>query len=301
METLAPVLLVHGFGQNRHAWHLPSRSFSNYLARAGFDVFNLDLRGHGRSRHLGALRTSQVADYVREDIPAAVREISRISGGQPLFYIGHSMGGLIGYAAAEALGASLAGLVTLGSPYQFGRGSWPLTVASQLVLRMDALVTLPERAAASLRPLGEAMRLLRGFVESPVFPIRPYAAGSMEPAILGQHLSLAMDAGSFAVLKNLFRDGVESRRTGHRRGGITGYADGFERSSVPLLVIAGTKDELAPPASVYPAYEASRARDRTYRKFPLGHIDLIVGRDAPLSVWPLIESWIRKRVVRAAT
>src|SRR4249920_3462141 len=56
--TLAPVLLVHGYGQNRYAWHLPARSFSNYLARAGFDVWNLELRGHGRSRHLGARRPS---------------------------------------------------------------------------------------------------------------------------------------------------------------------------------------------------------------------------------------------------
>jgi hypothetical protein len=33
--THAPILLVHGFGQNRYAWHLPARSFANHLARAG--------------------------------------------------------------------------------------------------------------------------------------------------------------------------------------------------------------------------------------------------------------------------
>jgi len=40
--TRAPVLLVHGFGQNRYSWHLPARSFANYLARSGFDVLNTD-------------------------------------------------------------------------------------------------------------------------------------------------------------------------------------------------------------------------------------------------------------------
>ena len=80
--TRAPVLLVHGFGQNRYTWHLPARSFSNYLARAGFDVFNLDLRGHGRSRHFGARRCRGVEDYVREDIPAAVEEVQALSGGR---------------------------------------------------------------------------------------------------------------------------------------------------------------------------------------------------------------------------
>src|SRR6185369_1091676 len=67
--TRAPVLLIHGYGQNRYAWHLPARSFSNYLARAGFDVFNLDLRGHGRSRHLGAHRPTHVVEFAQEDVP----------------------------------------------------------------------------------------------------------------------------------------------------------------------------------------------------------------------------------------
>ncbi len=146
------------------------------------------------------------------------------------------------------------------------------------------------------------MRLLRAFIESPVFPlpIRGFAAGSMEPAVLGQHMSLAMDSGSIVVLKNLFLGGVESRQSGHRLGGLTGYAEAFEGLDLPLLVVAGTRDDLAPPASVEPAYEHSRSRDRTYRTFARGHIDLIVGREAPLTVWPLLEAWMRKRMLAAS-
>lgn len=46
--THAALVLTHGFGQNRYAWHLSSRSLANHFARSGFDVFNLDLRGHGQ-------------------------------------------------------------------------------------------------------------------------------------------------------------------------------------------------------------------------------------------------------------
>ena len=53
LEPRAAVVLLHGFGQNRYTWHLDSRSFSAYLAGRGLDVFNLELRGHGRSRGLG--------------------------------------------------------------------------------------------------------------------------------------------------------------------------------------------------------------------------------------------------------
>ena len=64
---------------------------------------------------------------------------------------------------------------------------------------------------------------------------------------------------------------------------------------LPLLVVSGANDDLAPPASVRPAYERSRSKDKTYRTAPLGHIDLLVGRDAPLSTWPLLTSWLDQR------
>jgi pimeloyl-ACP methyl ester carboxylesterase len=300
--TLAPVLLVHGFGQNRYAWHLPARSFSNYLARAGFDVFNLDLRGHGRSRHLGAHKPTHVADYVRDDVPAAVAEVQRISGGRPVYYVGHSMGGLIGYAAAPSLNGALAGITTLGSPYHFARGSWTLTLVGQTMLAIDKRVPL-SGVAPPLKALGETMRLLRSFIESPIFPlpIRGFDAGSMEPNVLGQHMSLAMDTGSIAVLRSLFLGAAEQRRSGHRLGGLTGYAGAFEKLDLPLLIIAGEKDDLAPPASVHPAYEHSSSSDKTYRTFPRGHIDLVVGRDAPLTIWPLVEAWMKRRARAAAS
>lgn len=296
-ETLAPILLIHGYGQNRYAWHLPRRSLSNHMARAGFDVFNLDLRGHGRSRHLGAHRPAHITDYVREDVPAAVAEIRRLSGGRPVFLVGHSMGGLISYAAAASLGDAIAGVATLGSPYHFTRGSWALTALGTAMLTIDRRLPLGH-GALGLKAWGEVVRVARVFVESPLFPLpfRGFAPGSMEPDVLGQHMSLAMDSGSITVLRNMFLDATEWRRSGERLGGLTGYAGTFEALDLPLLVIAGTDDDLAPPASVEPAFARSNSHDKTYRTFRSGHIDLIVGRDAPLTTWPLIEAWIRTRV-----
>ena len=37
-----------------------------------------------------------------------------------------------------------------------------------------------------------------------------------------------------------------------------------------------------------PAFTLSRSRDKTYRALPLGHIDLLIGRDAPRMAWPLV-------------
>ena len=63
----------------------------------------------------------------------------------------------------------------------------------------------------------------------------------------------------------------------------------------PLLVIAGANDDLAPPASVRPAFVRSYAADKTYRALPLGHIDLLVGRAAPRLTWALVTDWLRAR------
>lgn len=295
-DTIAPVVLIHGYGQNRYAWHLPSRSLFCYLAHAGFDVFNLELRGHGRSRHLGAHPPRQVSSFVEHDVPAAIDEVQRLSGGRPVFLVGHSLGGLVSYASAAALKEKIAGVVTLGSPYQFSRGSLTLSLASMAAIAIDRRVPMGH-GVLPLKPLSEAMRLMRGFIESPIFPlpIRGFAPKTLEPLVLSQHMALAMDTGSISVLRTMFLSAVEARRGGHPMGELAEYADEFEALDVPLLVIGGTKDDLAPPASVEPAFLRSRSTDKTYREFPHGHIDILVGRDCPQTIWPLIVTWLDKR------
>jgi polyhydroxyalkanoate synthase len=291
LETRAPVLLVHGFGQNRYAWHLPARSFANHLAREGFDVFNLDLRGHGRSRHFGARRCRGVEDYVVEDIPAAIEEVQSLSGRRPVWIVGHSLGGLVAYASAPRLAGAVAGIVSIGSPYHFTRGSLTLG-ALTFLFRALAIAPLPN-APLPLAPVGLTMRMFRRFAESPLYPIplRGWHAGSCEPHVLEQHLRLAFDRGALSEMRDMFAWATVGRFGGHE----SDYGERFEALDVPLLVVAGANDDLAPPASVRPGFTRSRSRDKAYRVLPLGHIDLLVGRDAPLMTWSLVSGWLQKR------
>ncbi len=289
--TRAPVLLVHGFGQNRYAWHLPSRSLANHLARAGFDVFNLDLRGHGRSRHLGARRCRGVEDYVREDLPTAVEEVQRLSGKRPVYLVGHSLGGLVSYAAAPALAGAVAGIVSIGSPYHFTRGSISL---GAIAVFFRAMAMLPQvNAPLPLAPIGLTFRMVRRFIESPLYPIplRGWHAGSCEPHVIEEHLRLAFDRAGMNEMRSMFEWAAHKQFGGRE----SDYVERFEKMNLPLLVIAGANDDLAPPESVRPGFQRSQSLDKTYRALPLGHIDLLVGRDAPLMTWPLVTSWMTKR------
>ncbi len=122
-----PLLLVHGFSQNRHAW--TCGGFVKHMLWYGADVHILELRGHGLSsvdlqRRKAAAGAPLPADinygwdidsYYLEDIPAAIEAVKQRTGRSSIFYCGHSLGGMLGYGYAT-LGRDLAGLVTIGAP-----------------------------------------------------------------------------------------------------------------------------------------------------------------------------------------
>ena len=129
-----PLLLVHGFSQNRHAW--TCGEFVKNLLLFGIDIHILELRGHGkssiafqyeRSRKLGRALPADIHygwdidSHFLYDLPAAVAAAKRITGREKLFYCGHSMGGMLGYGYA-GIHDDLEGLITIGAPADLGRG-----------------------------------------------------------------------------------------------------------------------------------------------------------------------------------
>ncbi|MEZ4391289.1 MAG: alpha/beta hydrolase [Polyangiales bacterium] len=275
-----PVLLLHGFGQNRRAWHQAERSFANHLAAAGFDVFNTELRGHGRSRRAGASPSHGLEHAVDEDVPAALALASSLTGAPRAFVLGHSLGGLIAYAVAAGSPDRVAGVVTLGAPLDFGRGSATLSLLRAGISRVRAA---PHRAF----PMAQVRAGLRRTAAAwdlpwlPV-PLRAWAPGSMEPGLRDSYLGTAFDAGSFGQLRAVFDAGetISAR---------------WSRCDVPALILAGSFDLLAPPASVRPAHDRHLGSDRTYAELPFGHGDLLLGREAPARVWSLVTRWLTAR------
>lgn len=302
----ASLLLVHGYGQNKHAWDLPSRSVDEALAAAGFDVFNLELRGHGASRHLP--RASSIEDYIALDLPEAVQhireghaDVGAPSRRAPLFLLGHSLGGLVCYATGAALAGDIAGIVTFGSPYHFGKGSRPLRALAPLIdlthrtrvfSRRDAPVPLQifGRPLMALHPLVE-----RGGVYAratrPFLPVRPWHPGTIEADVLREHVELAFDHATVGETQQMF---AWANAGSFRTKGLD-YEERFQKWEGPLLVVSGTYDELAPPAGVRVAYNQTRSLDRTYLEVPHGHIDMLVGKQAEKTVWEPVRSWLQAR------
>lgn len=137
-----PLLLVPGWSQNRHAF--TCGDFVKRLLSYGADIHILELRGHGlSSRELQLERCAEegrappadldwawdLDSYLLEDVPAAVAAVKAKTGRARVFYLGNSMGGMLGYGYAGCHD-DLAGLVTIGAPSDIGRGFLGLRAVS---------------------------------------------------------------------------------------------------------------------------------------------------------------------------
>lgn len=281
----APLLLVHGFGQNLHAWHLSRRSLTNHLAAEGHDVFSVDLRGHGRSRTPGARPAGALDPYIDEDLPAAMDCIAELTGHGRVVLVGHSLGGMLAYATTAQRPERVKAVVTLASPYFWGRDAAFVHALSRAL----ALAGRGERGTTAF-----PMKAVRGMLRATQtlwdthwlpMPVRAWHPGGFEPEVLAEYLTRSFDHATFGELAHLTDSSTDA--SGH-------FARDFEGCDVPLLVVAGSHDHLARPAAVRPAFDRSRARDRTFVMFPSGHGDLLLGRDAPNLLWPTLTRWLQR-------
>lgn len=301
-EARAAVVTVHGFGQNRYSFHLPSLSLTTWLAAQGFDTFNLDLRGHGRSRR-GSSTPSSADAYFRYDVPAALNAAWRLSG-KKVFAIGHSLGGAAVYAGSTFVDPErLAGLIPLAPVFAFG-GRQPLFKWAGSLLQYWPQQTPLARMPLPVYAVGGLLLASQPLVDHPLIGLSPvtiWHPGSMQATHLRQRLYLGFDRVSLGVAQHL----LKMAATGFvSADGQVDYAARFRLAApTPLLVIAGDRDTLLPPSDAKAGYLASAASDKTFMVVGKqhggqhwGHVDLIQGRRAPEFVWQPLRDWMLARV-----
>lgn len=281
-----PLVLVHGFAQNRFTWGVTGRSMAAYLAEAGFDVLNLELRGHGASRAYGSGNARHFDEYVDDLVRVAER------CAQPPFVMGHSLGGAVCVGAATRV--QLAGLVHLAGIFTFATQNPTIRAAARLSLGFEPMLTAtPIRVSTGWA--GELLGRLYSVVEIAGYtaPIAGWVPDSIERPLLEERLARGFDWTSVEVWLQMCRWAL---------GEPLSYAEAFREVEVPLLVVAGDHDRLAPPADARACLLGSGSTDRQMVVFDAfhhqvhwGHVDLILGRKAPEEVWPRIATWLSTR------
>jgi pimeloyl-ACP methyl ester carboxylesterase len=290
-----PVLLCHGLAANHYNFDFePPFSLAHLLSERGFDCFSVDWRGAGASRRSPGLwpwAQYSVDDHIHLDAPALLNLALKKTGATRALWVGHSLGGLIGLGVAQgALAQQLHGLVVIGAPIYFNYDR-RLKAAARFALA----AAWPYRFRHEL--LSVALAPFLGHVVLPfsdviAFPRHIPAAVQKR---LYAHLITSVGRG---VLAQVY-DWIE-HNTFRSLDRAVDYREGIKALTAPMLMIAGSRDRLAPPANLQWALELARASDKTLRIFgrehgdgqEYGHGDLIFGEQAPRDVMPFIADWL---------
>jgi pimeloyl-ACP methyl ester carboxylesterase len=296
-----PVLLCHGLAANhRNLDFEPPYSVAAYLAEAGFECFSVEWRGTGASRRppRGVLGTNYtIDDHIHLDAPAFLEAALGRTGARRAFWVGHSLGGLIGYAVAQGPHADkLAGLVTSGSP-AFFRYPWYMRHVVQLAKMLSWPFGLRQRwfSIATAPFLGRVTLPLTDVVVNP-----KHIAPRLQRKIYAQVIT---SVGRKVVLQ--FEDWLSENAFRSYDKSID-YRAGLARVKTPVLITGGASDRLAPPEAVRDAFRACGSLDKTLLLFgtengdrlDYGHGDLIFGEGAPREVYPRIRAWLEARATR---
>lgn len=294
-----PVILCHGLGGNRYSFDLRGApSLAPYLRNRGWDVWVVELRGSGASDRPGVWFSDVpykwgFEDHLSYDVPAVIDYVLDRTGASAAHWIGHSMGGMLieAYLAGQS-SPKLATATAIGSPADFSKIDRPF---------FDALL----HVKWMLRVLPFAPMPYIGKMFIPVIHRLPTSVQSLfyPPNIEPRRARTIVAIGSPMVMSNqLWLDfGRFLESDGPTTESGEAYLERLWESDVPILLIGGSKDVMAPPAAV--AGAARPGKDIGERlcitvgqafgcREEYGHVDLLVGSRADTEVYPHILEWL---------
>ena len=306
-----PVLLCHGMSSNRWDMDGPGRlSLARYLARHGYDAWVVELRGAGRSTRPrwwnGKQYNWTFEDYVHHDARAALQTVLRETGAERVHWVGHSMGGMIAYALLMSpVHLKIASAVTLGSPTMSDVGHPLLDFG---VPYRNLLRYMPRRVPiGTLARLGAPFARLLARLLEPSIAELGWHPGNADLPLLRTLMLTAVDDLPASLLREFAR-WYETKAMSDRYS-MFDFTEHLERITTPILIIAGSKDELTPVRDLERVYKRIAAPDKAFRVIgkeqgfahDYSHADLVLGLNAPNEVYPVVFEWLEAHRSAPAT
>ena len=256
-----PVILLHGGFSNRRFWYSPKGvGLGAFLARAGFDVWLPEMRGHGLSARNIHWNKNRVADYARYDLPAIGAFVREISGQTP-HWIGHSQGGI---SLAAALGGQYLNDDLVASAAFFG---------TQINRRYGWLKIPPVQWCAYL--LLKRFRYLSG--------VRLKRGPEDEP------VSIALEALRWNGFLGRFKDTERDWWAGLAEVQVPVLAVAATGDKLtPEWACRKLYDQLGSSQRTFVALGREHGFSTDF-----SHVEMLVSQPAQKEVWPLVRDWLR--------
>lgn len=262
-----PVVLLHGSFSNRRFWFSPRGiGFGAFLARAGFDVWIPEMRGHGLSPRNRDYRRNRVADYARYDLPAIAAFIQEQSG-QPPHWMGHSLGGVVLAAA-------------FGGHY------------------------LTDREAASIALFGSQVSQIYWPLKFPPLELAAHGLLSCFKYLSGHRLKRGPEDEPVAVVRETLRwHGLFGRFGNAQSNWWAGLAD--VQIPVLAVAAEGDRQDSPKACQKLLKQFGSSQREflclgpKSGFSNPFGHIEMLVSKSAQHEVWPLMLDWLQEQRLAA--
>ncbi len=293
-----PVIVCHGLLSNRFNVDLDERhSVARHLRAGGFDVWVMELRGHGRSvrARTGRLWPFDwtIDDYVRHDLPAVIEYVCRETGADSVHWVGHSLGGMILYAAC-ALGLT-------------GR------IRSAVMTDVPADMSLIRSRKLAGVLYGKIVPIIPPFLFIPFVLV----LGWISPRLLLPKYGIRSRRTMLRIVANGIVDVGSSRVALHlarilRRGrfvswdGAVDYEAGLDRIHFPIMQLAAARRR-SPEQTVRALIERAPVTHKAYVRLgrsegfseDYNHFTVLRGERAPEEVFPIIDDFLRRHSTRA--
>lgn len=289
VSSKVPVALIPGHATTAWTYFGGERAgMAGALAATGRDVWVLDPRGSGASRHPKPRTPVRISDKLSQDLPAFFRHLLDNTGAEQLDVVGHSLGGVLIYLHALSQASNIfRRAVTLGAPLRIPRaGVSPL-------LRARVTESVAEKLGRV--PLGRFTERIAKRVGVRWMPVHFDPSGIAPDAFEGFLRSGVCDVygPELAELIRWIRTGEISALNGTLR---------LERSRLPMPTrfLVGAGDILTTPESVRHAYEKIGGKGcdlhvlgrETGARHDYRHADALLGYGARYEVAPLIIDWL---------
>ncbi|MFY9287206.1 MAG: alpha/beta fold hydrolase [Alphaproteobacteria bacterium] len=287
-HSTAPIILVIPSLINRfHILDLDfASSFLRRLAAEGFRPLVVDWDHPGEKE-----KSFSLTDYVTKRL-LPILDFLQSSQTNPVHVMGYCMGGLLALALATLQKERVKTLTLLATPWDFHKpnpdiASSFIAVAEQMEPCLQATGLLPVDVIQSLFAGFQPMQVLNKFSEF----------ASLDPD--------SMEARQFVLLEDWLNDGVPLTAPVARECLIDWYGENYTAKldwhidgtiidprtiQTPSYVVVPGRDHIVPPESALPL---ARLLPRASLHEPMmGHIGMIVSRNASHQVWSPLFKWL---------